>query len=105
MSMRFCEQCQSLMKKNLLSDKIIFTCVCGESLPGDNMDTLLFEKAIAATEIYAENPAFDDMCTDDPAANTVPIACECGMDYMVMVERLDSVIYVCGECKRRKTHV
>lgn len=102
--MRFCELCQTLMKKSVTANGIRFVCVCGEEVPGDASDTLLFEMHVSVNEVRTENTVFLEQCCDDHAANIVPLPCECGASYLILIEVLDVTVYVCADCKRRKTH-
>ncbi len=92
------------MRRVIVGNTCKFVCVCGEELQGSPADTLLFEVPVSTSETRTENSTFVAVCTEDPAGNVVPLACECGSDFLTMIEILDVTTYVCGECGRQETH-
>ncbi len=101
MSVKFCEQCGSLMVKIPQVDgHIIFKCRCQVSINGTNNDTLMSETYMDTDESDQKHDDFIDNAVYDPARHIVMRECpQCKLDFLTMIRVgvNETTMYVC-EC-------
>jgi hypothetical protein len=103
--MEFCANCKRFMPRSTMPGeaKVVFTCeICPtsrkEGLPEDTLWT--------ETASVREDERFRvilERASHDLAGKTVPIACECGRQYMTLVRigKAATTLYVC-ECGAKR---
>jgi DNA-directed RNA polymerase subunit M/transcription elongation factor TFIIS len=85
--MKFCNVCNSWMTKDTLpTGEIIFSCVCGNKVPGVDEDTLISELYLETEQSDQKHETMIRNSPHDMAANVVSRDCgECGRDYMTII--------------------
>lgn len=98
--MKFCNLCETVMKKTTKTGKVMFVCICGNQIEGGDEDTLITSQVLEVTEMIYKHKNIIDNSPFDLAANKIARKCpKCGLDYMnlVRIGKMNTVLFTC-EC-------
>ena len=96
--MRICDSCGKSMKRETRTGKIMFICVCGETVEGTNKDIQISTGVIGGGETREMYRLLLRNAAHDPVNQLVKRDCkECGRDYMTQVRigAQEVVVYLC----------
>lgn len=108
-TLRFCNQCESVMTKSTSATGIIvFQCRCQLTEEGQPDDTLMAEEFLETAESNQKHEVFIENSPYDPAGNIVMKDCpQCGLNFLTMIRvgSAELTIYRCSApCNFRATH-
>jgi DNA-directed RNA polymerase subunit M/transcription elongation factor TFIIS len=105
--MRFCDQCDSIMRKTTsATGTIMFQCVCGNSIIGSDDDTLMYEHRNDDASTTNKHEVLIDNSPYDMAANRISKDCpKCGLNFLTQVRigAAETTIFTCS-CGFRATY-
>lgn len=105
--MKFCNLCQSVMKKTTKTGSVVFVCVCTNKIQGSDDDTLITENILDVSETIYKHKTTIDNSPFDKATYRIERTCpKCNLKYMnlVRIGEMNTVIITC-ECGYQTTNV
>jgi len=86
------------MTKSTTTGRIVFECVCRNTVDGGPEDTLMAEGYLRASESNLKHEVFIEQSLYDLARNIIKADCpKCGMDFLttVRVGESEDLMYLC----------
>jgi DNA-directed RNA polymerase subunit M/transcription elongation factor TFIIS len=103
--MSFCDNCEHLMNREILSGQIIFVCgSCGTSAIGKKHQLLINSGNPPQNETKDKFKNIIKFAPEDPVNQVIRQECDnCGRDYMIQL-RLGDIEAIIKICKCKKIH-
>lgn len=96
--MRFCEVCDRAMVRNISTGKVVYRCVCGNSIPGAPHEARLGGASFTTAET---TEMYERLISNAPADRTGQLVLRdctaCGLNYMTLLRigPAETIIYAC----------
>lgn len=96
--MKFCPQCERVMRRDIKSASIQFNCVCGMVVAGDPIDAYITGETLKSGDGSTSYANLIKTASFDPVNKKVKKDCEkCGLDFMTQIYIGESkkIVYTC----------